>query len=157
MIMKIIKLECSARRDELLDVIKNSELVNDRVKFDENKGRPLVHVKENGDRIKIKCEMVGGPTKDNGFLEGTYFVGKLTENDGKTTLKGVVLTAPIYHTILALILMIYVYRCITLVAFNPVPIILLIFSLMLFRSEFEKQGTIERYLARAFRKAEENK
>ena len=155
--MKRIKLESEISRDYLLSVIENSEFVNDKVKFDENKGRPRMIVKTNGDRIRIKCEMIGGPTKDNGFLEGTYFVGKLTENDGKTTLKGVVLTAPIYHTILALILMIYVYRCITLVAFNPVPIILLIFSLMLFRSEFEKQGTIERYLARAFRKAEENK
>ena len=155
--MKRIRLESALSRDHLLSVIENSELVNDKVKFDENKGRPHMIVKTNGDRIRIKCEMIGGPTKDNGFLEGTYFVGKLTENDGKTTLKGVVLTAPIYHTILALILMIYVYRCITLVAFNPVPIILLIFSLMLFRSEFEKQGTIERYLARAFRKAEENK
>lgn len=155
--MKRIRLESALSRDHLLSVIENSELVNDKVKFDENKGRPRMIVKTNGDRIRIKCEMIGGPTKDNGFLEGTYFVGKLTENDGKTTLKGVVLTAPIYHTILALILMIYVYRCITLVAFNPVPIILLIFSLMLFRSEFEKQGTIERYLARAFRRAEENK
>ena len=155
--MKRIRLESALSRDHLLSVIENSELVNDKVKFDENKGRPRMIVKTNGDRIRIKCEMIGGPTKDNGFLEGTYFVGKLTENDGKTTLKGVVLTAPIYHTILALILMIYVYRCITLVAFNPVPIILLIFSLMLFRSEFEKQGTIERYLARAFRKAKENK
>lgn len=155
--MKRIRLESALSRDHLLSVIENSELVNDKVKFDENKGRPRMIVKTNGDRIRIKCEMIGGPTKDNGFLEGTYFVGKLTENDGKTTLKGVVLTAPIYHTILALILMIYVYRCITLVAFNPVPIILFIFSLMLFRSEFEKQGTIERYLVRAFRKAEENK
>ena len=155
--MKRIRLESELSRDHLLSVIENSELVNDKVKFDENKGRPRMIVKTNKDRIRIRCEMIGGPTKDNGFLEGTYFVGKFMENGGKTTLKGVVLTAPIYHTILALILMIYVYRCITLVAFNPVPIILLIFSLMLFRSEFEKQGTIERYLTRAFRKAEENK
>ena len=155
--MKRIRLESALSRDHLLSVIENSELVNDKVKFDENKGRPRMIVKTNGDRIRIKCEMIGGPTKDNGFLEGTYFVGKLTENGGKTTLKGVVLTAPIYHTILAVILMIYVYRCISLGAFNPVPIILFIFSLMLFRAEFEKQGTIERYLVRAFRKTEENK
>ena len=152
--MKRIKLESEISRDHLLSVIENSEFVNDKVKFDENKGRPRMTVKTNGDRIRIKCEMIGGPTKDNGFLEGTYFVGKLTENSGKTTLKGIILTAPIYHTILALILMIYVYRCISLGAFNPVPIILFIFSLMLFRAEFEKQGTIERYLIRAFKRCE---
>ena len=154
--MKIVKLESSARRDELLDVIKNSELVNDRVKFDENKGRPLVHVKENGDRIKIKCEMVGGPTKDNGFLEGTYFVGKITENDDKTRLHGIILTAPIYHTLLALLLVFYVYRCISLGGFNPVPLILFVFSVFMFQGEFEKQGTIERYLGRAFRRVEQS-
>ena len=151
--MKVVKLESFASRDELLGIIKNSELVNDRVKFDENKGKPLVHVKEKGEWLKIKCEMIGGPTKDNGFLEGTYFVGKLTERDGKTRLRGIILTAPIYHTLLALLLAFYVYRCISLVAFNPVPIILLIFSLMMFKKEFDKQGTIERYLNRAFKRA----
>ena len=154
--MKIVKLESSIARDELLDVIKNSELVNERVKFDENKGKPLVHVKEKGDRIKIKCEMVGGPTKDNGFLEGTYFVGKITEKNGKTRLGGVILTAPIYHTLLALLLAFYVYRCISLGGFNPVPLILFVFSIFMFRGEFEKQGTIERYLGRAFRRAEQS-
>ena len=153
--MKVVKLESFASRDEFLGIIKNSELVNDRVKFDENKGKPLVHVKEKGEWLKIKCEMIGGPTKDNGFLEGTYFVGKLTERDGKTRLRGIILTAPIYHTLLALLLAFYVYRCISLVAFNPVPIILLIFSLMMFKKEFEKQGTIERYLKRAQKRAEQ--
>ena len=135
-------------------MIKNSERVNDKVKFDENKGKPLIHVKEKGDRLRIKCEMIGGASRDNGFLEGTYFVGKLTEKDGASHLRGILLTAPIYHTILALILAFYVYRCISLGAFNPVPIILLVFSIFMFKSEFEKQGTIERYLMRAIKRAE---
>ena len=132
-------------------MIKDSERVNDKVKFDENKGKPLIHVKQKGDRIKIKCEMIGGPTRDNGFLEGTSFIGKLTEKNGVTHLRGVIVTAPIYHTILALILALYVYRCISLGGFNPVPLILFIFSIFLLKSEFEKQGTIERYLKRALR------
>ena len=151
--MKFIKLDITASRDELLGVIRDSELVNDRVKFDENKGRPTVHVKDNGKRVKIKCEMVGGPTKDNGFLEGTYFIGALKESDGRTRLKGIILTAPVYHTLLALLTAFYAFRCISLGAFNPVPVILLIFSLFMFKGEFEKQGTIERYLKRAFRRA----
>ena len=154
--MKIIRLDCAASRDELLGVIANSELVNDRVKFDENRGRPRIHIKEKGNRLKLKCEMIGGTTKDNGFLEGTYFIGRLIESGGISHLRGVILTAPIYHTFIALIMAIFVLRCIQLVAFNPVPIILLIFSFMMFRKEFEKQGTIERYLARACRKAEKH-
>ena len=132
-------------------MIKDFERVNDKVKFDENKGKPLIHVKQKGDRIKIKCEMIGGPTRDNGFLEGTSFIGKLTEKNGVTHLRGVIVTAPIYHTILALILALYVYRSISLGGFNPVPLILFIFSIFLLKSEFEKQGTIERYLKRALR------
>ena len=158
MIMKFVRLDCSASRDELLSVIANSELVNDKVRFDEEKGRPRIHVKEKkGERLKIKCEMIGGPVKDNGFLEGTYFIGKLTEKNGASHLRGIILTAPIYHTFIALIMAIFVLRCIQLVAFNPVPNILLIFSLMMFRKEFEKQGTIERYLIRAVKRAEKNK
>lgn len=154
--MKLIKLSSNIARNELLELIKDSDRVNDKVKFDESKGKPRIHVKEKKDWLRIKCEMIGGPTKDNGFLEGTYFVGKLTEKDGTSRLSGVILTAPIYHAVLAAILVLYVIRCISLKAFNPVPIILLLFSLMMFRSEFEKQGTIARYLARAFRRAEEN-
>jgi hypothetical protein len=152
--MKRIRLESTTPKDELLCVIANSELVNDRVKFDENKGRPRVHIKTKGDRIKLKCEMVGGPSKDNGFLEGTYLIGKLSESDGVTRLTGIILTAPIYHTFIALLMALYVMRCIQLGGFNPVPIILLAFSFMMFKGEFEKQGTIERYLIRAFKRAD---
>ena len=154
--MKLIDIKTAVSRDELLGVIANSELVNDKVKFDENKGKPRVHLKTRGDRVKIKCEMIGGPTKDNGFLEGTYFVGKLTERNGESRIRGVILTAPIYHTFIVLLMALYVLRCIQLTAFNPVPIILLIFSFMMFRKEFEKQGTIERYLHRAVRRAEQD-
>ena len=152
--MKFIKLESAASRDELLSVIQNADIVNDRVKFDETKGKPIVHVKDSGKLLRIKCEMIGGPTKDNGFLEGTYFLGTLKEKNGTTRLRGVILTAPIYHTFLALLMAFYIYRCISLNAFNPVPLILLIFSLFMFKNEFEKQGTIERYLKRAFKRAD---
>ena len=155
--MKFLKLDSAASRDELLNVINNSELVNDRVRFDGNKGKPTVHVKDNGKRIKIKCEMVGGPTKDNGFLEGTYFIGTLKESESGTRLRGMIITAPIYHTLLLLLAVFYAYRCISLGAFNPVPLILLIFSIFMFKGEFEKQGIIERYLHRAFKRVNKNK
>lgn len=154
--MKIVKLDSVASRNEVLDVIRNSELVNDRVKFDENKGKPTVHVKENGNRLRIRCEMIGGPNKDNGFLEGTCFLGTLKESNGVTRLRGIIVTAPIYHTFLALLMAFYVYRCITLRGFNPVPLILFAFSMLMFKGEFEKQGTIERYLKRAFKRTAKN-
>ena len=152
--MKFIKLDTRLSREELLEVINDSEFVNDKVKFDDKKGKPKIHVKDNGKRVKLKCEMVGGPTKDNGFLEGTYFVGSFKETATGTHVRGIILTAPIYHTMLLLLALFYAYRCITLGAFNPVPLLLLIFSIAMFKGEFDKQGTIERYLHRAIKRAE---
>ena len=34
------------------------------------------------------------------------------------------------------------------------PLLLFVFSIMMFKKEFEKQGTIERYLLRAFKRAD---
>ena len=86
-------------------------------------------------------------------VEEDYML-KINKNLLICTKTNMILTAPIYHTIIAAILVIYIMRCISLSAFNPVPIFLLAFSMILFKSEFEKQGTIERYLVRAFRRAE---
>ena len=77
--MKLIDLSAECERARMLDIIRDSAFVNDRVQFDEKKGRPNIKVKEKGERITIKCEMVGGATRDNGFLIGTYFSGKLVE------------------------------------------------------------------------------
>ena len=155
--MKRVKLTSTATREELLGIIADSDLVNDRVKFDETKGKPRMHVKEKGTRLKIRCEMIGGPTKDNGFIEGTYFIGTLKEQGGVTSLSGMIMTAPIYHLFIAAIMVVYVLRSISLGGFNPVPLLLLVFNYMLFKKEFDKQGTIERYLIRAFKRADKGK
>ena len=152
--MKLINLKSSTKREELVELIRNHELVNERVKFDDKKGKPIIFVKEKGNTIRVKCQMTEGSVKDNGFLEGTFFIGRVSERSGTTSLKGVIVTAPIYHTILTIIMAIFVYRCISLGGFNPVPVIMLLFSIFMFKNEFEKQGVIERYLHRAVRKAD---
>ena len=155
--MKFVRLSSTLPREELLSVIKNYELVNERIKFDEKLGKPVIKVKEKGEGLRITCEFVGGGTKDNEFLVGTYFKGKLKEKNGVTTLRGVITTAPIYHTALLALMCFFVYQCIRLGGFNPVPVILFIFSLFMFKKEFSKQGIISRYLRRAVRRAEEKK
>ena len=35
-------------------------------------------------KLKIKCEYIGGATKDNAFIDGTRFSGRITEKNGKT-------------------------------------------------------------------------
>ncbi len=152
--MRFIKLKSGLSRDRLLDVIRDADFVNDRVKFDESKGKPVLHIKDNGKLVRMRCELIGGPTKDNGFLEGTYFIGTLKERENDTSLNGIIITAPIYHTFLAILFAFFIYRCISIGGFNPLPVILLLFSLLLFKREFEKQKIIDRYLKRAIRKSE---
>lgn len=153
--MRFVNLETDVSREELLSVIRNYELVNEKVKFDENLGKPVIKVKEKKkDRIVITCEMVGGASKDNGFLIGTFFSGTLREKNGKTKLKGILTTAPLYHTVLFALTAYCVYRCIVLKGINPVPIILLAFNYFMCKREYKKQGIIARYLERAVRHAE---
>ena len=153
--MKRIRLNSAVPRDKLLETVRNFNLVNEGVLFDERRGKPAIKVTEKGDKICIKCEMVGGPSKDNGFLIGTYFSGKITEKNGVTTLRGRILTDPIYHLFMLGLIGFFLYRCIILGGFNVVPVCVAAFGFLLMKDEYKKQGIIARYLCRAFRKAEE--
>ena len=138
-----------------VDEVRKSLVENDKIvadeKFDITKGFPKIHIKENGEKIKIKCEFCGRARKDNAFLEGTYLLGKFFERDGVTTLKGIILTAPIYHSILILLFAFFIYRCFSLGGISIVPICLVIFSVFMFYDEFRKQKIIKRYVFRAFK------
>ncbi len=149
--MKRIKITVPVGKDELLSVLADADGVNRGVAFDEAKGKPRLHIKESNGRLRIKCELIGGAARDNGFLEGTMLLGRIKESDGETTLSGLILTAPIYHSLLLAFFVYYIYRCISLGGFNPVPIVLLLFSIFLFKTEFSKQGMIERFIKRAAR------
>ena len=138
-----------------MSVLADSELVNGKVLFDEKRGKPFMSVREKGKRVYITCRMMGGATKDNGYIVGTYFVGKITEKDGVTSVRGLTLTSPLFHLLLFALAVFYVYRCISLGGFNPIPLILFLFSIFMFKDEYKKQGIIKRYVARAIRKAEE--
>ena len=151
--MKLIDITYEGSADEVLKLISDNNAVNSGVVFDDSKGVPHMRVKkrENG-KLKITCEMVGGPTKDNGFFVGTYFSGKLTEKDGRTRLKGILTTAPIYHAVLILFIGFFIYQCIRLGGFSVIPIFIVAFDVLMFWKEFKKQGYIERYLLRAARR-----
>lgn len=149
--MKFVNIETLRTKEELIALIRDNEKVNPNMRTDERRGKPVMKINEKGNRIKIKCEMIGGASKDNGFLVGTYFSGKITEKKGRVRLKGVILTAPIYHLCLIALLCLFVLQCIKMKGFSPVPIILLLFDLLLFKEEFKKQTYIYSYLNRAAR------
>ena len=152
--MKIVNISTKTQKEELLSLIKNHELVNSGVLFDEKVGRPAIKVKEKGKRLFITCELLDRATKDNGFLVGTYFSGRLAERQGKTTLTGIILTAPIYHLVLFALFAAFVVMCIQKGGFSVTPVLLLVFDYFMFSLEFKKQGIIKRYLERCVKIAE---
>lgn len=154
--MKFISIKSSASRDSILDAVKNSERVNSGVKFDEKRGRPIIKVKERGTQLYLTCEMVGGHTKDNGFVIGTFFLGSLKERDGVARLSGIIMTAPFYHLVLIGFCIYFLIQSFIVGGITLVPIILVIFSWFIFKDEFKKQGIIKRFLHRAVRYAENN-
>lgn len=144
-------------KDRLLSLLSDNDYVNEKVKFFEDNRYPRVSVKEKGERIKIGCEIMGGAKKDNAFLEGTHLFGCIRDNGESVTLKGVILTAPIYHTILLIFMAIFIGQCFYFGGFSVVPICLLIFSLFMFKDEFKKQRLIYNYVMRAKRRADNYK
>ena len=153
--MVFINLKTSAKKEELLPFLSDNKKVNANVKFDDKTGVPFMHFKEKDSSVHIKCEMMGGPSKDNAFLVGTYFKGKIKEVNGETVLKGVIVTAPIYHLIWFSLLCIMIWQCIYHAAISVLPILFVAFEVIMFSKEFKKQNYIKSYLNRAFSKIEQ--
>ncbi len=154
--MIFINLKTQASKDELLSFVSDNKKVNSNVRFDDRKGTPFMHVKEKDSSLSIKCEMLGGPTKDNGFFIGTFFKGRIKEKNGETRLKGIILTAPIYHLVWFILLGVMIWQCILHVAISVLPILFVVFEIMMFSKEFKKQGYIKRYLLRAVTRLEKD-
>ena len=149
--MKFINYTINAPRDAVLqNLTKNDEIVA-LEKFDLSNGKPTLRIKRNEDKLTLRCELTERATKDNAFLEGTYFKGKITESDGVTAVKGIILNAPIYHLFLLALTVFFIVQCISVGGFSPVPIILIGFSLLMFRTEFKKQGIIKAFIFRALK------
>ncbi len=155
--MKFINLKTNRSGEELLDYIKDNNKVNEGVRFADKKGgKPFMHIKEKEGKLRIRCEMIGRPTKDNGFLMGTQLYGSITERDGETTLKGIIITSPIYHVIafalaVALVVLGVVNQSVAVI---PTLVVAVAFEFLFFTDEFRKQGYIERYLIRAVKRLE---
>ena len=151
--MQFINVEYNAPKEKVLEMLKDNERVNKNVRFDNDGVKPLMKIKDKGNgRIKINCEMIGGPTKDNGFLVGTYFSGRMKEKDGVTRLKGTITTAPFYHLFLIALIAVFIVQCFRVKGISFIPPILVVFDIFMFKNEFKKQGYIKRYLYRAERR-----
>ena len=151
--MQFVNIASHVGREELISMLKDNERTNRQVVFEERLGKPFMHITEGkGDRIKIKCELMGRATKDNGFLEGTYFKGRVKETDEGVKVTGIIVTAPIFHSIMLILLAVFIVQCFFVGGFSVVPVLLVIFDIFMFLTEFKKQGLIKRYILRAVRR-----
>lgn len=147
--MRSFRYKVNASRDELVELLSDNDKVNKGVNTEYKKGSPHMHVDANGEKIKIRCEFIGGATKDNAFIDGTKLRGKIIEKDGYSEFRGTIMTAPIFHAILILMFAAFVVMCIVKQGFNVVPICLVVFDIFMYKDEFKKQNIIDRYVFRA--------
>ena len=130
-------------------MLRDNEATNKNVKFDTGCGNPVMHVSDKNGNIKIKCEYVGGATKDNAVIEGTAFKGRFKEKDGKIFLVGSILTAPIFHSVLFAAFFAFIIMFVISGVFSPIPFCALIFDFFMYKNECAKQDLIYRYIERA--------
>ena len=150
--MKLINVTVESSQSELVDMLSDNDRVNENVRFDPRVGKPLMKLKEKGGRLRMTCEFTGRATKDNGFLIGTFFWGRVREKDGKTSIKGIITTDPLFHLIILGLFCFFIVQCIINQGFSVVPIFVVLFDVMLYKDEFKKQGYIQRYIYRAVRR-----
>ncbi|MBQ8320775.1 MAG: hypothetical protein IJX92_00230 [Clostridia bacterium] len=149
--MLFVNYKIDADRELLLSNIMNNDLVVSEENYDTANGKPKMHIKSKGNRLKIKCEMTERPTKDNAFLEGTYFLGSLTQKGQSSRIRGLIMTAPIYHSIFLALLVVVICQAIIVKGIPVTAIFLVLFDLMMFKGEFGKQSLIKRYIFRALK------
>ena len=155
--MKFVNLKTSASLTTVAEVLQKTARPSDNSKFDERRGRVTMFPKIIGSRISVSCRFIGGNTQDNGHILGTFFIGSLKEKSGGAKLFGVIMTAPHFHIPWFALLAYFVYRMVAEGLFSPIPIILSLFALFMFKPEYAKQSMIKRYLKRAFGIAEKIK
>ncbi len=152
--MKFINHLFDCKREELIEILKDNKRVNERVIFDPRLGMPYIHYVEKGDKVTLKCEYMDRPTKDNGFIYGTRFNGKITDEAEGCRIKGVITTEPIYHIIFAVLFIVLTVQGIIVGGIGglAVPICLVITEIFMYKDEFKKQGIIDRYIQRAYKR-----
>ena len=153
--MQLLNISTTHSKDEVLSFIKDNNKVNEGVRFNlKQGGKPLMHVRERDGKLRIRCEIIGGPTKDNDFLAGTAFRGKIAEKNGVTTISGIITTSVIYHIFLLVLTVLLFVQMFMHSAYGLISVLIfaLGFEIMFFKDEFKKQGYIKRYLIRAVRR-----
>ena len=148
--MRLVNLKTDASGELVREILEKTAKPQDGLKYDERRGRPTMLPSFKGRRLFVACRFIGGSTRDNGHLLGSFFIGRLSEKGGGCALSGVIMTAPHFHIPWIGLLIYFLVRMLTEGLFSPIPIILSVFVIFMFKEEYSKQSLIKRYLRRAF-------
>ena len=156
--MKRLSVRTPLGREELLRMLRDAPRVNEGLTFDDREGSPTVQLKERGaEGLRMRCVMLGGASRDNGYVQGTFFRGRIRERDGEVSLSGWIMTEPVFHILWVALIAFFIVTCIQRTALSVVPICLIVFVFFMFRKEYRKQEYLRRYILRAVHRLEKQK
>jgi|GEM_PF-2166661 len=153
--MKRISIQTPLAREDILSALRDAPTVNAGLTFDDREGSPTVHVREGrADRLRLRCYMLGGASRDNGYVQGTFFWGRMRERNGMTYIHGSIMTEPVFHVLWLALIAFFIVTCIQRTALSVVPVCLIVFVYFMFRKEYRKQEYLRRYILRAIHRLE---
>ncbi len=148
--MKFVNFKIPTNREAVLSTVSDFRLVNQKLKSADGEPAPGVTVKKLGENLfRIRCNYIGGPTKDDGFVEGTFFLGFAKNVENGCRMKGIILTEPVFHVIFSVLFVFLLVKSIMASAIPVMPLCLLAFVIFMLRKEYKKQNMLYRYLVRA--------
>ena len=151
--MKLVKFKINSSRNAYLDIVRDNRIVNEGITPAEDGAVPTAEIKEGKHLVRIRCRMVGGASRDNGFFFGTYFRGTLKEKEDGLYVRGWIVTEPIVHLIWLAIVVYFVIVCFQVGGISLIPIFLSLLLYFVFKPEYRKQNILFRYLIRAAKRS----
>ena len=151
--MKLVKFKINSSRNAYLDIVRDNRIVNEGITPAEDGAVPTAEIKEGKHLVRIRCRMVGGASRDNGFFFGTYFRGTLKEKEDGLYVRGWIVTEPIVHLIWLAIVVYFVIVCFLVGGISLIPIFLSLLLYFVFKPEYRKQNILFRYLIRAAKRS----
>ena len=151
--MKRVNFKINSTREKFLETVRDNRIVNEGMAPMEDGSSPTAEIKEGKHLVRIRCRMVGGASRDNGFFFGTFFRGTVKEKEDGLYVRGWILTEPIVHLIWLAIVVYFVIVCIQVGGISLIPIFLSLLLYFVFKPEYRKQNVLFRYLIRAAKRS----
>ena len=155
--MKFVNFKIQTSREAFLNTVRDNRIVNDGIAPREDGAVPTAEVKEGKHLVRIRCRMVGGASRDNGFFFGTYFKGSVKEKEDGLHVRGLIVTEPILHLAWLAIVIYFITVCFRVGGISLIPIFLSLLFYFVFKPEYQKQSVLKSYLIRSAKRSKKQR